>query len=303
MKVLITGGNGFLGTYFVEQWKSQGHEIYTLGRAETNDIKDDLKNSIPRIIQQIDYVIHIAGKAHSVPKTKEEESDFYNVNVNGTSNLLKSLAHKNIKGFMFVSSVAVYGVKNGENISEDTNLAATDPYGKTKIDAEKMILEWGLENNTIISIIRPPLIIGKNAPGNLGKMIAGIKNGRYVNIANGKAKRSVVLAEDIAFFSLKLITVGGIYNLTDGLDASFEQLSNKITKAIGKGKVKNIPFWVANIIAKVGDLIEISLKKEAPFSTKKLKQMTTDLTFSSKKASEIGWRPRGIIENVDIYIS
>jgi len=168
---------------------------------------------------------------------------------------------------------------------------------------EKMRLEWGLQSKSVISIIRPPLIIGKGAPGNLGKMITGIKKGRYVNIANGKAKRSVVLAEDIAHFSTQLITIGGVYNLTDGRDASFEQLSNTITDALGIGKVKNIPLWFATLIARTGNLIETILKKEAPFSTKKLKQMTTDLTFSTKKAQNIGWQPRAILDNVDFWVN
>lgn len=303
MKVLITGGNGFLGRYFVKQWKSLGHEIFILGRGDDNDIKCDIKNEIPLINQNIDYVIHIAGKAHSVPKSKEEENDFYNVNVNGTSNLLKGLEQKNLKGFMFISSVAVYGANEGTRITEDTELNAKDSYGKTKIEAEKKIIAWGFKNEVITSIIRPPLIIGKNAPGNLGRMITGIEKGRFFNIANGKAKRSVVLAEDLALFSTQLINIGGEYNLTDGKDASFAELSNVITKAKNKNKVKSMPLWLAKSIAILGDFTEMIFKKEAPFSTKKLKQMTTDLTFSSQKANTIGWRPKGVIENVELWIN
>lgn len=303
MKVLITGGNGFLGSYFVNHWKAKGNEVLTLGRGENSDLKCNIKDEIPKINQDIDYVIHIAGKAHSIPKSKAEEEDFYNVNVKGTANLLNGLNQKNIKGFMFISSVAVYGAKHGSNITEKNNLEATDSYGKTKIEAEKIITEWGLKENIKISIIRPPLIIGKNAPGNLGKMITGIEKGRYFNIADGKAKRSVVLAEDLANFSTDLISIGGVYNLTDGFDASFNQLSDAISKVKNKQKVKNMPLWLAKGIAKTGDLIELIVKKEAPFSTKKLKQMTTDLTFSSNKASAIGWKPNGVVANVNLWMN
>ncbi|WP_282050980.1 NAD-dependent epimerase/dehydratase family protein [Maribacter aquivivus] len=302
MKVLITGGNGFLGGYFVNHWKAKGYEVLTLGRGENSDIKCNIKAEVPKINEDIDYVIHIAGKAHSIPKSKAEEDDFYNVNVNGTANLLKGLNLKGIKGFMFISSVAVYGAKDGLNITENYSLEAKDSYGKTKIEAEKLITEWGLKENVTISIIRPPLIIGKGAPGNLGKMITGIEKGKYFNIADGKAKRSVVLAEDLALFSTELISIGGVYNLTDGFDASFNQLSNVISKAKNKQRVKNMPLWLAKGIAKIGDLIEMILKKEAPFSTKKLKQMTTDLTFSSEKAITIGWQPKEVVTNVDLWI-
>ena len=303
MKVLITGGNGFLGRYFLKHWKSLAHEVFVLGRRENSDINCDIKNTIPFIKQDLDYVIHIAGKAHSIPKSKKEEEDFYNVNVRGTSNLLKGIENKNIKGIMFVSSVAVYGATQGDRIAEDDELNAKDSYGKTKIEAEQIIKEWGLKNNVTTSIIRPPLIIGKNAPGNLGNMIAAIDKGRFFNIAQGKAKRSVVLAEDLAHFSSKLIDIGGTYNLTDGIDASFEELTSKITKAKNKDKVKNMPLWLAHGLAGAGDLIETITKKQAPFSTKKLKQMTTDLTFCSKKASKIGWKPKGVVENVELWIN
>lgn len=303
MKVLITGGNGFLGRYFVNHWNEKGHQVFILGRGNSSDIKCDLKTEVPIINQDVDYVIHIAGKAHSIPKNKTDEEDFYNVNVNGTANLLEGLNKNNIKGFMFISSVAVYGAKHGSNITEKNNLEATDSYGKTKIEAEKIITEWGLKENITISIIRPPLIIGKNAPGNLGKMITGIEKGRYFNIADGKAKRSVVLAEDLANFSTDLISIGGVYNLTDGFDASFNQLSDAISKAKNKQKVKSMPLWLAKGIAKTGDLIELIVKKEAPFSTKKLKQMTTDLTFSSNKASAIGWKPNGVVANVNLWMN
>ncbi|MDF4204142.1 NAD-dependent epimerase/dehydratase family protein [Maribacter sp. SA7] len=303
MKVLITGGNGFLGSYFVKHWSGKGNDVLTLGRGDNSDIRCDIKAEVPKIEQDIDYVIHIAGKAHSVPKTKADEEDFYNVNVNGTVNLLKGLENKGIKGLMFISSVAVYGAKDGSNITEENELKATDSYGKTKIEAEKIITEWSLEQKITVSIIRPPLIIGKNAPGNLGKMITGIEKGRYFNIADGNAKRSVVLAEDLAEFSTALITIGGVYNLTDGFDASFHQLSDVISKKKNKKRVKNMPLWLAKGIAKIGDSIEMILKKEAPFSTKKLKQMTTDLTFSSDKATAIGWRPKKVVTNVELWIN
>ncbi|MGC1516557.1 MAG: NAD-dependent epimerase/dehydratase family protein, partial [Maribacter sp.] len=279
MNVLITGSSGFLGGYFVDAWNADGHNVISLGRGSENRVICDLKNTFPNIEEDIDYALHIAGKAHSVPKTREEEDEFLQVNVKGTAHLLKGLEPKNIKALLYVSSVAVYGVKYGQDIDENQPLQAVDSYGKSKIEAEEMVVEWGRKNNIMVTILRPPLIIAKKAPGNLGKMINGIKRNRYVNIANGKAKRSVVLAEDIARFSLDIIEVGGIYNVTDGVDVSFKQLSHSISKVLGKQETKNIPYWLARSLAKTGDFFEIMFKKEAPFSTKKLNQMTTDLTF------------------------
>jgi nucleoside-diphosphate-sugar epimerase len=127
-------------------------------------------------------------------------SEFFNVNVIGTSNFLESLSVSIPKQFVFISSVSVYGLIEGENIDESHPLLALDPYGKSKIEAEKLVKEWCKERNVICTILRLPLVVGVNPPGNLGTMLRAIKNGYYFNIAGGNANKSMVLASDISKF-------------------------------------------------------------------------------------------------------
>ena len=88
----------------------------------------------------METVIHLAGKAHIVPRTNEEIKTFYDVNYQGTVNLCKSLELVGIpKSFIFVSTVAVYGCEEGENIDETHPLNGTTPYAKSKIMAEKFL--------------------------------------------------------------------------------------------------------------------------------------------------------------------
>ena len=122
MTILLTGASGFLGRQIFEVLKSQ-HQIIRLGRSESNDIKADLAHEIP-ILPKSDLIIHAAGKAHMIPKTAAEEKDFFQVNEGGTMNLLKGI--KDLpKLFVLISTVAVYGVEQGEGVSESAPVPET----------------------------------------------------------------------------------------------------------------------------------------------------------------------------------
>uniref|UniRef100_UPI003D7F87D5 NAD-dependent epimerase/dehydratase family protein n=1 Tax=Pedobacter sp. TaxID=1411316 RepID=UPI003D7F87D5 len=219
MNILLTGGTGFLGKTIVNNIEGK---LVKLGRTNC-DINVDFVKHIPVLLQCFNLVIHAAGKAHSVPINDLQAQEFHAVNVNGTKNLLKGLelSPKLPESFIFISSVSVYGQDTGQLISEEFPLLATDPYGKSKIEAETIVHNWCEKNNVICTILRLPLIAGPNPPGNLKAMINGIKNGYYFNIAGGKAKKSMVLAEDVAQIIPKVSTIGGIYNLTDGYHPNF----------------------------------------------------------------------------------
>ena len=258
-----------------------------------------------RHIFLFDLIIHIAGKAHVFPKDQKEAADFFQINYEGTKNLIKGIEQsgKLPQSFVFISTVAVYGLEKGEMIREDQEQNATDPYGQSKIQAENYLLEWGAKNGVKIGIARLPLIIGRNAPGNLKAMLDGIKTGRYLNIDNGKARRSVVLAEDLASFLPTLAEKGGIYHLTDGQHPSFGEISNLIATHMGKKKILNIRLPVAHLLAKAGDFFQKVIKKELPFNSRKLNKMTSSLTFDDSEARLIGWRPRGVIDNPQLWLS
>ena len=296
LKILLTGADGFLGSYIKK--KPSLHEFYSLSRY-SSDFSFDLSMFIPTFNKiSFDCVIHAAGKAHSLPKNKSEIQEFYQVNVLGTQNLLEGLTRSGLpKYFVFISSVSVYGIHVGRNIDETTPLVALDPYGISKIEAERIVLDWCKQHKIVCTILRLPLIVGSNPPGNLGSMIEGIQKGYFFNIGGGKAKKSMVLAEDVANFILKVAEFGGIYNLTDGYHPSFKELSNHISIQLGKGKPKNMPLWVARLLATFGDF----LGNKAPLNTNKLNKITSDLTFDDNKARDkFGWNPKQVLEGFRI---
>lgn len=287
MNVLITGLTGFLGKS-VYVYLKDFNSVFELSKPDTvHTIR--LDKEVPAFSQSFDLVVHTAGKAHSFPRSDSEANQFFEVNVKGTQNLLNGIEIAGIpKQFVFISTVAVYGIEIGNNIEETEILNANDPYGVSKIQAEQIVLDWCQKNNVVCTILRLPLLVGKNPPGNLGAMLRAIEKGYYFNIGGGKAKKSMVLAEDVARFIPIIAPVGGTYNLTDGVHPSFSDLSN----AIANKKIKNLPLFIAKIIGYLGDL----LGEKAPINSFKIKKITSNLTFDDSKARSLGWKSQSVLE-------
>lgn len=296
-KLLFTGASGFLG-YNIRPILEKTYDVHTIGLTDDDDIKFNLAKEVPPINTHYDVVLHAAGKAHTVPKTEVEKQVFYDVNYQGTVNLCKALENAGIpKALIFISTVAVYGCEFGELIDESHPLEGDSPYAKSKIMAEEYLTKWCLDHQVRLGILRPSLLAGKNAPGNLGAMVNGIKKGYYMNIAGGKVVKSILMAEDIARLVPLLEEKGGVYNVCDTCQPSFGEISMSVARQLGKGKPLNIPYWLAWCMAKVGDL----LGSKAPINSYKLEKMTKSLTFSNEKAKhELGWEPLDVLENYKI---
>ena len=289
MKIIITGASGFLGKSLMRYLPHHGHVV------------DALSLRSPQWESEIDLtcetIIHCAGKAHSVPTTEEEEKEFFEVNYDNTVSLCHAIDKLGVrlKAFVFISTVAVYGVHAGLNLKESLPLNGTTPYAKSKIKAEMYLQDWAQRNDIVLGILRIPLIAGHNPPGNLGAMIKGIRNGMYLSIGDADVRKSMVLTEDIAKIISRLIEVGGIYHLTDGYHPSVGELEKSIAKALGKSSPMKIPMFLAKMMAKVGDLIGT----DAPINSEKLERITTTLTFDDSKAQMIlGWKPAKVLDKI-----
>lgn len=295
--ILITGGTGFLGKNIVPNIK-QRYDITLCGITPQDDIQVNLAKEIPELPEKYDVVLHAAGKAHVIPKTEEEIQAFYDVNLQGTKNLCAALEKAGVpKSLIFVSTVAVYGCEEGENIDENHPLDGNTPYALSKIQAEQFLTDWCRKNNVTLSIIRPSLIAGPKPPGNLGAMIAGIKSGKYLSIGGGKAHKSVLMVNDIPILIELMKDKGGVFNVCDDHQPSFKELEDSISLQLGGKRVIGIPLWFATFCAKVGDL----LGSKAPINSRKLSKITKSLTFSNAKAKkELGWQPTDVVSNFKI---
>lgn len=293
-KLLLTGAMGFVGKNVLPILASD-YVVKTLGRSGENDIVADLSTGVPRINETFDIVYHAAGKAHSVPRTEAESKMFFDANLTGTQNLCVALERAGApKAFIFISTVAVYGKEKGENISEECELAGTSPYAKSKISAEAFLKNWCEKHGVVLTILRPSLIAGTDAPGNLGAMVRGMKSGKYLRIGQGAARKSIVMVEDLARIVSLVSERGGVFNICATHAPSFAELEKLIARQLGKKEPVAIPIWLAKCLALAGDCCF----GKAPIDSARLKKITETLTFSNAKArAELGWIPAEILEN------
>jgi nucleoside-diphosphate-sugar epimerase len=295
--ILLTGDNGFLGRHIKKAFTSQSVLFQTLNRTNADYIVD-LYTTAPTFSSRFETVIHCAGAAHKVPKNQLESNFLYDTNVKSTEHLIIGLEKIGIpKKFIFISSVSVYGTSSGTLIKEDDLLLASDAYGKSKIVCEKKITDWCEKYNIKYTILRLPLLVGSNPPGNLGDMINAIKKNYYFNISNINPRKSMVLAQDVSNIILKASEVGGVYNLTDGDHPSFVDLSKCISRQLNKSNVLTLPYFIVKLLGKIGDkLIPI-----LPINSKKLSRMANDLTFDDTKAKiAFNWHPAKVLDGFKI---
>jgi nucleoside-diphosphate-sugar epimerase len=284
-KILLTGSSGFLGSCILDFLENENYEVIKVGRSGKSDIKIDLSRTKLSNIE-VDYVIHIAGKAHVIPKTKEDKEEFFKVNYIGTNNLLHGLDETKLQSIIFISTVAVYGKDIGELIDEKSPLNGNTPYALSKIQAEQSIIDFGITHDIKTVVLRLPLVTGKNPLGNLNAIIKAIKKGYYFRIGKGEAKKSIIAASDIANLIPELFDLNGVYNLTDVSHPTIFEIDTIIAKKFNK-KIKIIPKSLLKIIAKIGDIFYFF-----PFNSSKFDKLTKNLTFSNKKLfNDIKYRP------------
>lgn len=296
-KLLFTGGTGFLGRN-IKPLLDEKYDVTTIGIMDADMIKANFVTGVPELPERYDIVLHAAGKAHIYPKTEAERQSFYDVNYTGTINLCKALEKVGVpRALIFISTLNVYGSQPGNMDTEDSRpLIGDSPYSDSKIKAEEFLTEWCKEHNVVLGILRPSLLAGKGAPGNLGAMIHGIKTGMYCSIAGGKAKKSVLMVDDIARLVPLVAEKGGAYNVCDDHNPSFGELEATIAAQLGKNKPISIPYWMAKCLAVIGDAFPF-----IPINSARLEKIVTSDTWSNEKAKrELGWQPLDVLENYKI---
>jgi len=301
-QVLVTGWNGFLGSYLCNALSSNGDLVVRCGRVAESDVRCDLAETAPVLPRNISTAVHAAGVAHKTTQSQTDRDLFQKGNVQGVANLLSALENTDVTSFVLISSVSVYGLMEGENITENHSTKPHNEYGKSKLDAENLVLQWAEKHDINCTIVRLPLIVGNSAPGNLKQLISSIKARRFVLPGGGKARKSMVLADDIATWVARNKDGRGTYNLTDREDPSYFELCNAITTHHNLSAIPAVPEFLMNTAGRIGDLGSRLLNKPLPYNSAVHHQLTKSLTFSSERAIQTGWKPSSVVANTHRWL-
>jgi nucleoside-diphosphate-sugar epimerase len=207
MHALVIGGTGFIGSHLVDELLQQGYQVHVLrrqtssmtyleGKLLTLTVGDLIEpQSLMKACRGIDVVFHVAA----IPSDWGPKKDFFEINLDGTKNLLDACVENNVPRFVFMSSAAVYGFPRTENlITEEYRKKPTAKYGVSKFQAEQLLWEYKTQHNIIASAIRSPLVTGPRDTMIAPFLINALKQGGMFYIGNGEQKLSVSDGRDVA---------------------------------------------------------------------------------------------------------
>lgn len=220
--ILLTGANGFIGKYFISQYG----KIYKI--STFSFLKDDFKSLH---INKIDVIVHLSALVHQ-PKACEEA--FEQVNVRNTIDLAVKAKASGVRHFVFMSTIAVYG-KEHCSLNENLTCKPVGFYGTSKLKAE-MALQELQDTHFTVSIIRPPMVYGYNAPGNIKSLISLIQKIPILPLAGIKNKRSFVYVGNLCAMIEKIIETkkSGIFLASDDTSLSTTRLIELIASGMNK---------------------------------------------------------------------
>jgi nucleoside-diphosphate-sugar epimerase len=167
MKILLTGGCGYVGTLLTERLLNEGHDVtvvdiqwfgnYLKPHKSLKIIREDIRNIDDIPMDGVDVVMHLANVAND-PCSDLNPKLSWEVNALGTMQLVEKAIKNGVKQFIYASSGSVYGVKEEPEVTEELPLVPISDYNKTKMVAERVLLSY--QNKICVQIIRPATVCG-----------------------------------------------------------------------------------------------------------------------------------------------
>lgn len=203
MKVILTGENSYIANRTCELLRSFGHDAQCIS----------VRNGIDELsLKGVDAVVHCAAIVHK--DKKESINKYYKVNYELTAELAELALEDGVKHFVYLSTMSVYG-DEPEEINSKTPLRPTTVYGKSKLKAEKAVMELNSEEFKV-TVLRPPMVYGEGCRGNYNRLKSFAK-WNFV-VPDTQNVKSLIYIDNLTNFICEVIEDGlkGIFNIMDG---------------------------------------------------------------------------------------
>lgn len=224
-KILITGKNSYIGTS-VEKWLLREPDKYSV---DTIDMKSDSWKE--KDFSKYDVVFHVAGIAH-IKETSDNQELYFKINRDLAFKTAKKAKNEKVKQFIFLSSMSVYGIKNGV-IKRNSPLNPDSSYGKSKVEAEELINKLKDDSFSVVTL-RPPMVYGKGCKGNYPKLARlALKTPIFPKLEN---KRSMIYIDNLTEVIKQLIDnqSSGLFFPQNGEYTNTSEMVKLIAEAHGK---------------------------------------------------------------------
>jgi len=256
MKVLITGGAGFLGTALANRLVMEGHQVRVLDDLSAGspdrlsprvlfsrgDVRDVPK--LWTLLQGVTCVYHLAARV-LVPESLLYPREYNDVNVGGTVSVMEAMRDAGIRRVVFTSSGAVYGEQERQPVSEDLPPNPSSPYAVSKLAAEYYVRTigalWGIETVVlrIFNAYGPGQLIPPSHPPVIPQFVKqALGGGSLVVFGGGQQTRDFVYVDDVVDALVAAATAKNvdraIINIGSGQEVSINQVVGKVARATGR---------------------------------------------------------------------
>jgi len=224
MRVLLTGANGFVGSYFLNKYASK-YEI-----EKFSFLKNDFQSLH---VSNIDAVIHLSALVHQMGGASAIE--YEKVNVTQSLELAKKAKEQGVKHFIFMSTVKVYGEESEVVYTESFTCKPQDEYGKSKLKAENELKKLQ-DSNFCVSIIRTPIIYGFGVKANIKNLVSLVSKIPFLPFGNIHNKRSMVYVGNLCYLIDQLLQQKkeGVFLASDERALSTSEFIELIAKNLDK---------------------------------------------------------------------
>jgi nucleoside-diphosphate-sugar epimerase len=312
VRILITGGTGFLGSRLAIRHRGAGDEVRIVGKEATpleasnaqalRDAGADVRIGdfgdealMGDALGGVDRVVHIAA---AMREANVGDDHFHEVNVRGTQRLLAACRQAGVPRFLYCSTAGVVGTDRGVTTDEDSEPRPRDIYQTTKLAAERAVLAFGREHDYPVSAVRPPAVYGPG-DGRLVKLFRMVGKGWFLLPGGGSGLHHLVYIDDVldAFelAATKPEAVGRVYNATGPRAVPLDELVDEIAAALqvpSPRKVR-VPFWPLDLMAVTCETLCRPIGMQPPIHRRRLDFYRHDEDFSHARArSELGWEPK-----------
>ncbi len=318
MKILVTGSQGFIGTYLVRSLLDAGHSIRGLEKSTKHSpqsgyevINGSILNreATSRAMDEVDCIIHLAAEHKDQGISREQ---FFQVNQIGTRILLECATDAGIGRVIFFSTVAVYGDSGKTDEKDPPN--PSGHYGTSKLAAEAEIESWTTEvPDRKAIVIRPTVVFGPHNYANIYRLIKKISDGEFFWPGQGVNVKSVAYVENLVSATLFLMDRmhpgTAYYNYSDEPQHTMKQLVNLIAE---KAEQKISRFHIPLIIALAGvgllELLGRMTKRNNQITINRLRKFCQQTEYPAEKIRSLGFRQQfsleeGIEKTVDWYLN
>jgi len=297
--VLVTGATGFIGRHLCQQLQTSGIHVTAVGRSRSEGPWDDFVCadlggwvSLP-VFVGIDTVFHLAGKAHALAETSQDERSYFQINVEGTRQLLEWARKGGVPRFVLFSSIKAVGEGGFECLDEKAPCYPRTPYGASKLKAEELVLRGGYVPEPVV--LRLSMVYGPSEKGNLPRMIRAVQAGRFPPLPEVGNRRSMAHVDDVVQAAMlaaeKSEAISQTYLVTDGTPYSTRQIYEWVCEALGKpSPAWSIPLPLLRLLARMGDGIGCLCGRRFVFDTDAMDKLTGSACYSSRRIErELGF--------------